>query len=171
MSTPDQKAVEQEDAEYRFDHRFAGESVGRALALVGERWSLLILRETFFGVRRYGEFARNLAIPRPTLSARLKTLVQAGLLDRVPYSRDPDRHEYRLTEAGRALFPAVVILMRWGDQYLAGPEGPPIVLRHNDCGEIAESYVACRHCGGEVTVDKVSPEPGPAFRYEAEPGS
>jgi DNA-binding HxlR family transcriptional regulator len=150
-----------------FEHRFAAESVGRALALVGERWSLLILRETFFGVRRYVEFARNLSIPRPTLSARLKTLVQAGLLDRVRYASDPDRHEYRLTQAGRDLFPAIVVLMRWGDQYLAGPEGPPIVLRHHDCGELAESFVACRHCGGEVTVDKVTPEPGPAFREEA----
>jgi DNA-binding HxlR family transcriptional regulator len=145
-------------------HRFEAESASRALALVGERWSLLILRETFFGVRRYGEFARNLSIPRPTLSARLKTLVDAGLLDRVRYATDPDRHEYRLTEAGRELFPAIVVLMRWGDKFLAGPEGPPIVLRHNDCGEIAESYLACRNCGGEITVDKVSPEPGPSFR-------
>ena len=145
-------------------HRFDADSASRALELVGERWSLLILRETFFGVRRYGEFARNLSIPRPTLSARLKTLVDAGLLDRVRYATDPDRHEYRLTQAGRELFPAVVVLMRWGDKHLAGPEGPPILLRHNDCGEVAESYVACRHCGGEIAVDTVSPEPGPSFR-------
>lgn len=145
-------------------HRFEADSVGRALALVGERWSLLILRETFFGVRRYAEFARNLAIPRPTLSTRLKTLVDAELLDRVRYATDPDRYEYRLTQAGRELFPAIVVLMRWGDKYLAGPEGPPILLRHNDCGEIAESYVACGHCGGEVGVDKVTPEAGPSFR-------
>lgn len=144
--------------------RIEADSVGRALSLVGERWSLLILRETFFGVRRYAEFARNLTIPRPTLSARLKTLVDAGLLDRVPYATGPDRHEYRLTPAGRELFAAIVVLMRWGDKYLAGPDGPPLLLRHNDCGEIAESYVACRHCGGEITIDKVTPEPGPAFR-------
>ncbi len=154
-----------------FEHRFEADSVGRALALVGERWSLLILRETFFGVRRYGEFARNLSIPRPTLSARLKTLVRAGVLDRVRYAEDPDRHEYRLTHAGRDLFPAIVILTRWGDKYLAGEEGPPIVLRHNDCGELAESYVACRHCGGEVGVDRVTPEPGPAFRRGSGPDS
>ena len=145
-------------------HRFEAESVTRALTLVGERWSLLILREAFFGVRRYGEFVRNLSIPRPTLSARLKTLVDAGVLERVRYASEPDRHEYRLTQAGRDLFPAVVILMRWGDTYLAGPDGPPILLRHKDCGEIAEPYVACRHCGGDVTVDKITPEPGPAFR-------
>jgi DNA-binding HxlR family transcriptional regulator len=145
-------------------HRFDADSVGRALALVGERWSLLILRETFFGVRRYGEFARNLSIPRPTLSARLKTLVEARILDRVQYSTEPDRYEYRLTAAGRDLFPAVVSLMHWGDRHLAGPDGPPIVLRHEDCGEIADTYVACRTCGGEITTDRVTPEPGPAYR-------
>jgi DNA-binding HxlR family transcriptional regulator len=145
-------------------HRFEAESVGRALGLVGERWTLLILRETFFGVRRYGQFARNLAIPRPTLSARLKTLVDSGLLDRVRYATDPDRHEYRLTQAGRDLFPAIVALMRWGDTHLAGPEGPPILLRHNHCGEIDTPHLACGHCGGEITADNVSPEPGPGFR-------
>jgi DNA-binding HxlR family transcriptional regulator len=143
-------------------HRFTADSVGRALDLVGERWSLLILRETFFGVRRYGEFARNLSIPRPTLSARLKTLVEAGVLERV--EEVPDRPEYRLTRAGRDLFGAVVTLMQWGDRHLAGPEGPPILLRHKDCGEIIETYVACGHCGGAIAADKVTPEPGPGFR-------
>jgi DNA-binding HxlR family transcriptional regulator len=100
------------------------DSAGRALSLVGERWTMLILREAFFGVRRYGQFARNLGIPRPTLSLRLRKLVDAGLLDRVPYSTDPERYEYRLTQAGRDLFPAVIALMRWGDKYLAGPDGP-----------------------------------------------
>ncbi|MEV4319941.1 helix-turn-helix domain-containing protein [Actinocrispum sp. NPDC049592] len=145
-------------------HRFEADSAARTLALVGERWTLLILRETFFGVRRYGEFARNLSIPRPTLSARLKTLVEAGLLDRVRYAADPDRHEYRLTPAGRDLFPAIATLMRWGDKYLAGPEGPPILLRHNDCGEITETYVACGNCGKEVSADRVTPEPGPGYQ-------
>lgn len=140
-------------------HRFTADSVGRALDLVGERWSLLILRESFFGVRRYGEFARNLSIPRPTLSARLKTLVDAGVLERV----DPVP-EYVLTPAGRDLFGAVVTLMQWGDRHLAGPEGPPIQLRHEDCGELADVVVACRHCGGEVTTGRVTPEPGPGFR-------
>jgi DNA-binding HxlR family transcriptional regulator len=141
-------------------HRFEAESVGRALGLVGERWTLLILRETYFGVRRYAEFVRNLNIPRPTLSARLRTLVDTGLLDRVKYASDPDRHEYRLTQAGRDLFPAIVALMHWGDTYLAGPQGPPIVLRHNECGHAGEPYVACGHCGGRIAVDNVTAEAG-----------
>src|ERR1700677_779262 len=115
-------------------HRFHAESVARALEVVGERWTLLILREAFFGVRRFGQLARNLRIPRPTLSSRLRTLVDAGLLERVPYGSDPDRYEYRLTPAGRDLFPAIVALMQWGDKHLAGAEGPPIVLRHHACG-------------------------------------
>jgi DNA-binding HxlR family transcriptional regulator len=121
-------------------HRFEAESVGRALALVGERWTLLILREAFFGVRRFGQLARNLGIPRPTLSSRLRTLVDAGLLERVLYASDPDRHEYRLTDAGRDLFPAIVALMRWGDARLT-----------------------CRHCGEEIDARNVTPEAGAGF--------
>jgi DNA-binding HxlR family transcriptional regulator len=151
-------------AAYDLSHRFEGESVGRALALLGERWTLLILREAFFGVRRFGQLARNLEIPRPTLSSRLRTLVDAGLLERVAYAHGPDRHEYRLTAAGRDLFPAIVALMRWGDAHLAGPEGPPIVLRHAACGEIADPRLTCQHCGQEIDVGDVAPEPGPGFR-------
>jgi DNA-binding HxlR family transcriptional regulator len=145
---------------YEFPERFQDEAVGRALALVGERWTLLILREAFFGVRRFGELSRNLDIPRPTLSSRLRTLVDAGLLDRVPYA--PDRHEYRLTDAGRDLFPAIVALMRWSDAHLAGPGGPPIVLRHHACGEIADPRLTCQHCGEEIDARNVTPEPGRA---------
>jgi DNA-binding HxlR family transcriptional regulator len=154
-------------AEQEFRHRFTAESVGRALELVGERWTLLILREAFFGVRRYGQLARNLGIPRPTLSTRLKRLVEAGLLEKVAY--DEDRHEYRLTDAGKGLFPAVVALMNWGDTYLPTPDGPPIVLRHNDCGRHADPYLACRHCGGEITATAVTPEPGPGYTTPASP--
>jgi DNA-binding HxlR family transcriptional regulator len=148
-------------------HRFEAESVGRALELVGERWTLLILRETFFGVRRFGQLARNLNIPRPTLSSRLRMLVDTGLLDRVPYSSDPERHEYRLTEAGLDLFGAIVALMRWGDQHLPHPSGPPVVLRHDTCGEIADPRLTCARCQQEITAHNVTPEAGPGFRAES----
>jgi len=115
-------------------------------------------------VRRYGQLARNLGIPRPTLSARLRTLVDAGLLERARYATDPDRYEYRLTPAGIDLFPSIVALMRWGDAHLVGPEGPPIVLRHHACGAIADPHLTCAHCGGEVTARTVTPERGPGFR-------
>ena len=144
-------------------HRFQGDSVSRTLALIGDHWTLMILREELFGVRRFGQLARNLGIPRPTLSARLRSMVDSGLLERVLYARDPERYEYRLTDAGRELFGAAALLMRWGDKYLAGPEGPPIVLRHHGCGEIADPGLVCRACGGEITAHNVTPEPGPGF--------
>jgi DNA-binding HxlR family transcriptional regulator len=153
-----------EDLEHDLSHRFEADSVSRTLELVGEKWTLLILREAFFGVRRFGQFARNLGIPRPTLSARLRSLVDAGLLERVRYATDPDRYEYRLTRAGIDLFPSIVALMRWGDDYLAGSEGPPIALRHNECGHIADPYLACRHCGEEIDARSVTPERGKGFR-------
>ncbi|MEA2313845.1 MAG: hypothetical protein QOI03_537 [Solirubrobacteraceae bacterium] len=144
-------------------HRLQADSVGRTLNLVGERWTIMILREAFFGVRRYGQLARNLNIPRPTLSLRLRKLVDCGLLDRVPYSTDPERHEYRLTQAGRDLFPAVIALMRWGDTYLAGPEGPPVVLRHETCGKHTRPHLTCDVCGEEIDTRNVTPERGPGF--------
>jgi len=144
-------------------HRLQADSVGRALSLVGERWTIMILREAFFGVRRYGQLASNLGIPRPTLSLRLRKLVDAGLLDRVAYSTEPERHEYCLTQAGRDLFPAVVALMRWGDTYLAGPEGPPIVLRHDGCENATVPRLTCDTCGEEINVHNVAPEAGPGY--------
>jgi DNA-binding HxlR family transcriptional regulator len=144
-------------------HRLQADSVGRTLSLLGERWTIMILREAFFGVRRYGELARNLGVPRPTLSLRLRKLVDAGLLDRVPYSTEPDRHEYRLTRAGRDLFGAVIALMRWGDEYLAGPEGPPIVLRHETCGSRTRPRVTCDVCGEPIDTRSVRGERGPGY--------
>jgi DNA-binding HxlR family transcriptional regulator len=157
---------ERVDEALDLSHRLHADSVGRALSLVGDRWTIMILRETFFGVRRYGQFARNLNIPRPTLSLRLRKLVDSGLLDRVLYSTEPERHEYRLTQAGRDLFPAVIALMRWGDTYLAGPEGPPIVLHHETCGKRTQPHLTCDVCGEEINTRNVLPERGPGFITE-----
>jgi DNA-binding HxlR family transcriptional regulator len=160
---------EQLEATRDLSHRLKADSVGRTLSLVGERWTIMILREAFFGVRRYGQLARNLNIPRPTLSLRLRKLVDAGVLDRVPYSTEPERYEYRLTQAGRDLFPAVIALMRWGDTYLAGAEGPPIVLHHETCGSSTHPHLTCDICGEEITTRNVTPERGPGFITQ--PGS
>jgi DNA-binding HxlR family transcriptional regulator len=163
------EAQERVDQALDMSHRLHGDSVGRALSLVGDRWTFMILREAFFGVRRYGQLARNLNIPRPTLSLRLRKLVDSGLLDRVLYSTEPERHEYRLTQAGRDLFPAVIALMRWGDTYLAGPEGAPIVLRHETCGKRTHPHVTCDVCGEEIDTRNVRPERGPGFITEVAP--
>ena len=93
-------------------------SIGRAMEILGERWTFLILRESFYGVRRFSDMQRNLGIARNILSTRLQTLVGAGILERVLYREEPERYEYRLTEAGKDLYPAIVTLMRWGDRHL-----------------------------------------------------
>ena len=142
------------------EHRFQNDSVQRALEIFGDRWTFLILREAFFGVRRYGELARNLGLSRTILSDRLRTLVEYGIFERRLYQEQPQRHEYVLTDAGRDLYPAIVCVMQWGDRYLAGPEGPPLTLRHS-CGHDAAPRLICGHCSAELRAEDVSPEPGP----------
>jgi DNA-binding HxlR family transcriptional regulator len=164
MNQPDRSEIEIESLAEKiaFSARDMSAEIDRDRRLPGELVALL--REAFFGVQRFGQLARNLSIPRPTLSSRLRMLVNVGLLDRVLYSRDPERHEYRLTDAGRDLFGAIVVLMQWGDEHLPHPDGPPIVLRHNTCGEFADPRLVCAHCGEEITARNVTPEAGPGFR-------
>jgi DNA-binding HxlR family transcriptional regulator len=138
-------------------------SVGNAMEILGERWTMLILREAFYGVRRFTELQRNLGIARNILSARLQLLVRAGVLERRLYQADPERYEYRLTAAGHDLYPVVVAIMRWGDKHLAGGDGPPLVLRHT-CGHDASPVLTCSHCNEELHARDVTPEPGPGAR-------
>ncbi|HEX8104794.1 MAG TPA: helix-turn-helix domain-containing protein [Solirubrobacteraceae bacterium] len=133
-------------------------SLARAMELLGERWTFLILREAFWGVRRFSELQRNLGIARNILSSRLQTLVSAGILERRKYRDEPERFEYRLTEMGRDLYPAVVALMRWGDRHLAGEHGAPLVLRHT-CGHDAAPELTCSHCGEAIRAVDIRPEP------------
>ena len=133
-------------------------SVGRAMDILGERWTFLILRESFYGVRRFSDMQRNLGIARNILSNRLQTLVGAGILERRRYQEEPERYEYRLSEAGIDLYPAIVTLMRWGDRHLSGELGPPVVLRHNPCGHVTEPVVVCSHCREELDPHEVTPE-------------
>ncbi len=135
-------------------------SIARALELVGERWTILVLREVFLGFRRFGAMQRKLGIARNVLAARLERLVAEGILEKVPYSERPPRHEYLLTEKGLDLWPIIVELLRWGDRY-AAPEGPPIVLRHKQCGGKLGERRICDRCGGELTARDVRAEPGP----------
>src|SRR4051812_29155265 len=133
-------------------------SIARAMEVLGERWTFLILRECFYGVRRFSDMQRNLGIARNILSTRLQSLVAAGVLERTPYRDDPPRFEYRLTAAGRDLYPSIVTLMRWGDRHLQGEHGPPVVLRHNVCGHEADPLLVCAHCHEELHPHEVTPE-------------
>ena len=129
---------------------YAGQncSVARALEVVGERWSLLILRDAFLGVTRYDRFARKLGIAPNILARRLETLCEAGVLARSRYRERPDRFEYRLTDRGRELFPVIMGLLRWGDEL--SPGGPPVVPRHAGCGGEVTERARCARCGADV---------------------
>ena len=133
------------------------------MEILGERWTFLILHEAFHGVRRFSAMQRNLGIARNILSARLQTLVRAGILERRRYQEEPERFEYRLTGAGRDLYPAVIAIMRWGDRHLAREAGPPVVLRHA-CGEEADPVLVCGHCREPLHPHDVTPQPGPGAR-------
>ncbi|WP_369258631.1 winged helix-turn-helix transcriptional regulator [Geodermatophilus amargosae] len=126
-------------------------SVAGTLAVVGEKWSLLVLREAFLGVRRFADLQRALGAPKAVLTDRLNTLVAQDLLVRVPYRDEGarQRSEYRLTERGRDLYPAVVALMQWGDRWLAGGGAPPLELSHRDCGAPVSLSLRCA-AGHEV---------------------
>jgi DNA-binding HxlR family transcriptional regulator len=130
-------------------------SIARALEVVGERWTLLILRDAFLGVRRFDDFQRSLGIARNVLNTRLQRLVEAGLLERRRYQERPERFEYRLTDMGVDLWPTIVSLMKWGDRYLAGDEGPPVLLRHKGCGGTIDDRRTCESCGALVDAREV----------------
>jgi DNA-binding HxlR family transcriptional regulator len=133
-------------------------SVARTLDIVGEKWALLAVREVFLGDRRFDEMVRRTGAPRDTLAARLRSLTGAGILERRQYSAHPARFEYHLTPAGRDLYPVIVTLMRWGDTYLAGDDGPPLVLEHT-CGHTLAPRVVCETCGEPVQARDTRPVP------------
>lgn len=144
-------------------------SIQRALDIVGDRWSLLILREAFNGVRRFDDMAGHLGISDSVLSRRLRGLVEGGVLRRVAYRSTGARthHEYVLTERGLDLFPAIVALMQWGDKYLADEEGGTWKVAHKTCGHPVEAVVHCTHDLSHLTPFDTETGPGPSARERA----
>lgn len=131
-------------------------SIARTLEVVGEKWALLAVREIFLGNRRFDEMVRRTGAPRDTMTARLKALVDRGILERRPYSEHPARYEYFLTPAGLDLYPVIMSLLRWGDDHLAGPEGPPLTLQHHGEHRFIPQ-LACQTCGEPVSPREVTP--------------
>jgi DNA-binding HxlR family transcriptional regulator len=121
-------------------------SVAQCLEVVGEWWSMLVVRDAFLGVTRFDDFQRRLGISRNILNDRLTTLVDSGVLVRVPYSEHPPRHDYRLTDKGRDLWPVLTAMRQWGDKY-AAPAGPPLRVTHRACGAVTEAVLVCSSCG------------------------
>ncbi|MBO4204968.1 winged helix-turn-helix transcriptional regulator [Micromonospora echinofusca] len=141
-------------------------TIARAMEILGERWTLVVLREVFNGVRRFDDMRVRTGIPRQVLTNRLATLVDRGVLRREPY-REPGsrvRYEYRLTAMGMDLWPVLVAVLGWGDRYLADPDGSPLAVRHADCGGAVRVVLRCAD-GHDVTEPReVRPSPGPGAR-------
>lgn len=124
-------------------------SIARALEVVGDRWTLLVLRESFLGTARFDDFQRRLGVARNVLQARLELLIDEGILVRSRYLERPPRYEYKLTQAGLDLCPVLVALLQWGDRHRA-PEGPPVEVAHAACGGAVNAALLCERCGEAV---------------------
>ncbi len=139
-------------------------SVARALSVVGERWTLLIMRNAFLGTRRFEDFQRQLGVTRHRLSERLGKLVDQGVLTRVLYQEKPKRYEYRLTRKGLALYPVLLTLAKWGDDWMDKGEGAPLEYRHESCGNVTHPVMSCSECSEPLRPQEVTPEPGAPLR-------
>jgi DNA-binding HxlR family transcriptional regulator len=135
-------------------------SVAQCLEVVGEWWSMLIIRDAFLGVTRFDEFQSRLGIARNILQARLTSLVDAGVLQRVAYSTRPPRDDYRLTPKGRDLWPVLNAMRQWGDAH-AAPAGPPVEIVHALCGARTSAVLVCSSCGEPLVAHDVAAVPGP----------
>jgi DNA-binding HxlR family transcriptional regulator len=142
------------------DYKGQNCSIARTLELVGERWTVLVLRDVFLGIRRFDAIQRDLGVARNVLATRLDRLVAEDVLQKVAYQERPPRYEYQLTEKGLDLWPVIVELLRWGDRH-AAPAGPPVLLRHRDCGGLMDERRICESCGKPLRPREVRAERGP----------
>ena len=136
-------------------------SLSRTVAVVGDRWTLLILRECFLRVRRFEAFQSSLQITRHLLSERLKKLVRFGILRRVPYSEAPKRYEYILTERGLDLYPIIMSMVHWGDAHMGDERGRPLLHEHKKCGKQFDPVMVCSECGEPIIAREVHVHAGP----------
>ncbi len=149
------------------DYRTQTCSIAGALEVVGERWSLLIVRDVFLGVRRFDQIQADLGIARNVLGARLQKLIDQGVLERSLYEERPPRYEYRLTEKGIDLWPIVVSLMQWGDRHTPPDGGPAVLLEHRGCGGRVDEHRVCERCGKPLQARDSRAVPGPGARPES----
>jgi DNA-binding HxlR family transcriptional regulator len=143
------------------DYPQQGCSTARALELIGERWTLLVIRDVFVGLRRFDQIQDDLGVARNILASRLERLVDEGILERRPYSTRPRRDEYFLTEKGIGLWPVLVTMMRWGDEHGEWPGGPPLLVVHKDCGGHMDDHFICERCGARMGPRDARAVPGP----------
>jgi len=141
-------------------------SIARTLSVIGDRWTLLVLREAFLRTRRFEDFQAHLGATRHVLADRLQKLVDNGIFERVPYQDRPPRCEYKLTEKGRDLYPVIVSLLGWGDRWMTDADGPPVELVHRQCGHQMVPVPACPHCGEPVGARDVTARLSQALREQ-----
>ncbi|HUS22086.1 MAG TPA: helix-turn-helix domain-containing protein [Aeromicrobium sp.] len=141
-------------------------SIAQALEVVGEWWTLLILRDCFLGVRRFDDFVERLGIARNVLTSRLETLVAAGVLERQPYDEARGRYDYALTDKGRALWPVLTAMRQWGDEWILGAGNEPLLIEHRGCGHETTAQMTCNACGGLLDARSVRAKAGPGAASE-----
>ena len=147
-------------------------SIARPLSVLGERWTILVLREISLGSRRFDEIQSALGVATNVLSSRLATLVDEEIVERRRYSEHPERFEYRLTRKGADLQPVLLAFLCWGDKYTAGSAGPPLETVHASCDHVVHMVPTCSHCGEEVKPRDLRPRPGPgATKKQRERGA
>jgi DNA-binding HxlR family transcriptional regulator len=152
----------------RRDYPGLDNSVAKALEVIGERWSLLIVRTVMHGNRRFGEMQESLGIARNVLSARLQRLVDEEILERRAYQESPPRYEYFLTEKGLDLWPALIALLGWGDRHTEYPDGRPMLIAHKECGGKIGERGICERCGKVLTARDAIQVPGPGAKLPTE---
>jgi DNA-binding HxlR family transcriptional regulator len=138
-------------------------SIAQSLEIIGEWWTLLILRDAFLGVSRFEDFQQRLGIARNILATRLDSLVEAGVLERRCYDEARQRHDYKLTAMGRALWPVIVSIRQWGDDWVLGKGNQPVELVHTTCGKKTTAHLACDRCGERIGVRDVRAVAGPGL--------
>ena len=145
-------------------------SIARTLSVVGDRWTMLIVRDVFLGIRRFEAIQHDLRLTPHRLSDRLRKLVSDGILRRVAYEKRPPRFEYRLTEKGIDLYPLIVAMVEWGDRWMAGRAGAPVELVHRPCGHSIKPQLICPSCKSKIDAREMSARPGPALKGRNVPG-
>jgi DNA-binding HxlR family transcriptional regulator len=139
-------------------------SMARTISVIGDRWTLMILRDCFLRIRRFEDFERSLGITRHLLADRLRKLVKAGVLRKQAYNERPKRYEYRLTDKGLDLYPVMMAVVHWGDTHMAGSKGRPLLHEHIACGHTFDPVMSCSHCQAAVDARAVRVRPGPGGR-------
>ncbi len=138
-------------------------SIARSLSVIGDRWTMLLLRNAFLGTRRFDDFQAQLGVTRHVLAERLKRLVEHNILKKVPYQDRQERFEYRLTEKGRDFYPVLLALVSWGDKWMDEGRGPPIIYQHKSCGQMMTPSLMCSECHEPLTARDVIPMMGPGM--------